>query len=43
VFLCLAYLDNLGFLVANPEELAFVVGELPFAVEAFRNAVETVS
>ena len=42
VFLCLAYLDNLGFLVANPEELAFVVGELPFAVEAFRNAVETV-
>jgi Ser/Thr protein kinase RdoA (MazF antagonist) len=42
VFQCLAYLDNLGFLVANPEELAFVVGELPFAVEAFRNAVETV-
>jgi Ser/Thr protein kinase RdoA (MazF antagonist) len=42
VFLCLAYLDNLGFLVANPEELAFVVGELPLAVEAFRNAVETV-
>lgn len=42
VFLCLAYLSNLGFLVANPEELAFVVGELPFAVEAFRNAVETV-
>jgi len=42
VFLCLAYLDNLSFLVANPEELAFVVGELPFAVEAFRNAVETV-
>lgn len=42
VFLCLAYLDNLGFLVANPDELTFVVGELPFAVEAFRNAVETV-
>ena len=42
VFQCLAYLDNLGFLVANPEELAFVVGELPFAVEAFRNAVGTV-
>ncbi|MEA5507415.1 phosphotransferase [Halotia wernerae UHCC 0503] len=42
MFLCLAYLDNLGFLVANPEELASVLGELPFAVEAFRNAVETV-
>jgi Ser/Thr protein kinase RdoA (MazF antagonist) len=42
VFLCLAYLDNLSFLVANPEELAFVMEELPFAVEAFRNAVETV-
>ncbi|WP_190801077.1 phosphotransferase enzyme family protein [Leptolyngbya sp. FACHB-261] len=41
VFLCLAYLDNLGFLVTNPEELSFVVGELPFAIEAFRNAVET--
>lgn len=43
VFLCLAYLDNLGFLVTNPDELAFVMGELPFAVEAFRNAVEIVS
>jgi Ser/Thr protein kinase RdoA (MazF antagonist) len=42
VFLCLTYLDNLGFLVTNPEELAFVVGELPFAIKAFRNAVETV-
>ncbi|WP_414561863.1 MULTISPECIES: phosphotransferase enzyme family protein [unclassified Anabaena] len=42
VFLCLAYVDNLGFLVANSEELAFVMEELPFAVEAFHNAVETV-
>ncbi|MDZ8187624.1 MAG: phosphotransferase [Nostoc sp. ChiSLP02] len=41
VFLCLAYLDNLSFLVVNPEELAFVVGELPFAIEALCNAVET--
>lgn len=40
LFLCLAYLDNLGFLVANLEELAFVVGELPFAVEALRNIVK---
>ncbi|MBW4556460.1 MAG: hypothetical protein KME59_11060 [Trichormus sp. ATA11-4-KO1] len=42
VFLCLAYLDNLGFLVANPEELAFVMKELPLVVAAFCNAVETV-
>ncbi|MBE9050108.1 phosphotransferase [Nostocales cyanobacterium LEGE 11386] len=42
MFLCLAYLDNLGFLVANPEELAFVMKELPFVIAAFCNAVETV-
>ncbi|MCG6137314.1 MAG: phosphotransferase [Nostoc sp. LLA-1] len=42
IFLCLAYLDNLGFLVPNPEELAFVMKELPFVVKAFRDAVETV-
>lgn len=36
----LAYLDNLGFLAANPEEHAFIVQELPFAVEALRRAVE---
>ncbi|MGF1979007.1 MAG: phosphotransferase enzyme family protein [Nostoc sp. CmiSLP01] len=42
VFLCLAYLDNLGFLVANPEELPFVVRELPFTIKAFCNAVEIV-
>lgn len=41
IFLCLAYLDNLGFLAANPEELGFVVGEVPFAIAALRGAVET--
>ncbi|MBW4605621.1 MAG: phosphotransferase [Calothrix sp. FI2-JRJ7] len=43
VFLSLAYLDNLGFLIANPDELAGVVGEFPFVVEAFRNAVENIA
>ncbi|OKH33788.1 hypothetical protein NIES2101_39610 [Calothrix sp. HK-06] len=43
VFLSLAYLDNLGFLIANPDELAGVVGEFPFAIEAFRNAVKDIA
>ncbi|BDA69349.1 aminoglycoside phosphotransferase [Calothrix sp. PCC 7716] len=43
LFLSLAYLDNLGFLVANQEELPFVIGEFPFVVEAFRHAVENIT
>lgn len=39
LFLSLAYLDNLGFLAANPEELLFIVGELPYVTEAFHKAV----
>jgi Ser/Thr protein kinase RdoA (MazF antagonist) len=39
-FLCLAYLDNLGFLAANPEELPFIVNELPFVSEALRKAAD---
>lgn len=39
-FLCLAYLDNLGFHAPNPEELPFIVKELPFVVEALRKGVE---
>ena len=43
LFLSLAYLDNLGFLAANPEELPFIVGELPFVTKAFRKAAEVVA
>jgi len=42
-FLCLAYLDNLGFLAANPEEWTHILGELPFVVRAFREALEATS
>ncbi|MES1021958.1 phosphotransferase [Gloeocapsa sp. BRSZ] len=40
MFLCLAYLDNLGFFAPRPEELVFIVRELPFVVEALHRAVE---
>lgn len=41
LFLCLAYLDNLGLLSTNPEELPFIVEELHFAaLQAFRDAIE---
>lgn len=43
IFLCLAYLDNLGFLVAKPEELMFVVAEMSFAIEAVHHAVRMMS
>lgn len=39
-FLCLAYLDNLGFHAPNPEELPFIVKEFPLVVEALCKAVE---
>ncbi len=42
IFLCLAYIDNLGFIAANPEELAFVVAELSFALKVFRSAAASV-
>ncbi len=41
-FLCLAYLDNLGFHAPKPEELPFIVKELPFVVEALCKAIEAV-
>jgi Ser/Thr protein kinase RdoA (MazF antagonist) len=39
-FLCLAYLDNLGFHAPNPEELPFIVNELPFVSEALHKVAE---
>lgn len=33
-FLCLAYVDNLGFHASNPAELEYIVGEMPFVIEA---------
>ena len=29
LFLCLAYVDNLGFWAANPDELPYILGEMP--------------
>lgn len=40
VFLCLAYISNLGFLAANPEELKFIAEEVPFVVDTFSKAME---
>ncbi|WP_265576226.1 hypothetical protein [Gloeocapsopsis crepidinum] len=40
MFLCLAYLDNLGFLVPRLEEQASVMKELPYVVQALRRVVE---
>lgn len=39
MFLSLAYLDNLGFLAENPEELPFIEEGLPFVLQAFRSDV----
>ncbi|GAB4207772.1 MAG: phosphotransferase [Roseiflexaceae bacterium] len=36
LFLCLAYIDNLGFLAAREEEWPFVLGELPGVVALAR-------
>ncbi len=40
-FLVLAYLDNLGTLVSNPEEMNFVVNETPFVMAACRRAASS--
>lgn len=40
-FLALAYLDNLGTLAKNPEELPFIVADMPLVLKAFRRAAET--
>jgi Ser/Thr protein kinase RdoA (MazF antagonist) len=39
VFLCLAYIDNLSFLSTNPDELDFILAELPFVFETLQNAI----
>lgn len=38
-FLVLAYLDNLGTLASNPEELTFIANEMEFVREACQQAV----
>lgn len=40
-FLALAYLDNLSTLAKNPEELPFVVADMPLVLKAFERAVAT--
>lgn len=39
LFVCLAYVDNLGFLAAQVEELPFIVEELPVVVETAQRAM----
>lgn len=40
-FLALAYLDNLSTLAENPEELPFIVADMPLVLKAFERAVAT--
>lgn len=42
IFLCLAYLDNLGFLAQNPNEVPFVVKDFSLIAEAFGKAAESI-
>lgn len=42
MFLSLAYLDNLGFHAPNPNELGYIIGDLPLVAKAFSDAVEMV-
>ena len=40
-FLAVAYLDNLSTLAKNPEELPFIVADMPLVLKTFERAVET--
>ncbi len=37
-FICLAFVDNLGFHAPNPAELPFILNELPLVREALERA-----